>query len=276
MSEQTLSPKINTGFIGLGNQGTPIAARMLQAGYPVTVWARRPEVADAFAQQGAVAVGSIAELGALCDHVGICVFADQDVIDVCDQLIPAMSVGSVIAVHSTIHPDVCETLSRKCAERGLLFLDAPVSGGALVAEQGALTVMCGGEAEAFERARPVFESFGKLIVHLGEVGAGQRAKIINNALMSANMGAARAAMAAGKTLGLDKAALAEVINNSSGRSLGFQVYAGMRTYLDFSVGTLAMVKDVALLHAMLGDENSETLRSTADFFLKPAAEALKG
>lgn len=275
MTGQTPSAQIRTGFIGLGNQGTPMAARMVRAGYPVTVWARRPEVADEFAKLGAVAVASIAELGALCDHVGICVFADQDVIDVCDQLIPAMHAGGVIAVHSTIHPDVCESLSQQCAERGLLFLDAPVSGGALVAEQGALTVMCGGEAEAFERARPVFESFGKLIVHLGDVGAGQRAKIINNALMSANMGAARAAIAAGKTLGLDKAALAEVINNSSGRSLGFQVYAGFRTYRDFAVGTPPMVKDVALLDSMLGDENSETLRRTAEFFLKPAAEALK-
>lgn len=267
---------IRTGFIGLGNQGTPMAARMLQAGYPVTVWARRPEVATDFARQGAVAAASIADLGAACDHVGICVFADQDVIDVCDQLIPAMQAGGVIAVHSTIHPDVCEQLARRCTEQGILFVDAPVSGGALVAEQGALTVMCGGEAEAFARARPVFETFGKLIVHLGEVGAGQRAKIINNALMSANMGAARAAMAAGRTLGLDRAALGEVINNSSGRSLGFQIYAGMSTYLDFAVGTPPMVKDVALLHDILGDENSETLRRTADFFLKPAAEALKG
>ena len=254
-----------------------MAMRMVQGGFPLTVWARRQQVADEFAgKHGAVAVGSIAELGAVCDHVGICVFADQDVVDVCNQLIPAMGAGSVIAVHSTIHPDVCEQLASKCAARGILFLDAPVSGGALVAEQGALTVMCGGEAEAVERAHPVFETFGKLIVHLGEVGAGQRAKIINNALMSANMGAARAAVAAGRKLGLDKAALAEVINNSSGRSLGFQVYAGFRTYRDFSVGTPAMVKDVALLETMLGDENSEVLGRTADFFLKPAAEALEG
>ena len=270
-----MNAKIRTGFIGLGNQGSPMAARMLDAGYPLTVWARRPEVADAFAANGAAAIGAIADLGAGCDHVGICVFGDEDVFEVCEPLIPAMRAGSVLVVHSTIHPDSCEELARRCAARGVLFLDAPVSGGAHAAEQGELTVMCGGERDAFERARPVMETFGKLIVHLGEVGAGQRAKIINNALMSANMGLARAAMAAGAAFGLDKATLADVINHSSGRSLGFHIYANLRSYADFAVGTPVMIKDVALLNSMLGDENSETLRQAADFFLVPAGAAQK-
>ena len=276
MADTNRQEALRTGFIGIGNQGGPMAMRMMGAGFPLAVWARRPEVCENFAQEGADIAGSISELGSSCDHIGLCVFSDEDVLEVCETLIPAMQEGSLLAIHSTIHPDTCEALERHCKQGGILFMDAPVSGGALAAAQGELTVMCGGSQAAFDRAMPVLESFGKLIVRLGDAGAGQRAKLLNNTLMSANMGVARAVVAAGKALGIDKAALAEVINQSSGRSLGFQVYAGFDTYADFSVGTAVMVKDVGLLCSLLeGDENSALLKQVADHFLVPAAEVLR-
>jgi len=256
------------GFIGLGSQGGPMAERIAAAGYPLTVWARRAEVLEPFLAGGATAAASVAELGAQCDLVGVCVVDDAGVAEICRQLVPAMRPGSVIAIHSTILPESAVALAAQCAERGISLIDAPVSGGAPAASAGALTVMCGGSQEAFEAAKPVFESFGKLIVRLGEVGAGQRAKLVNNALMAANMGLAHAALGAAAALGIDREALVELIKQSSGRSFGFEVYARLPSPAAFSHGAPLLVKDVNLLKSVLPDEQgAETLRAAASNFL---------
>src|SRR5690606_35737924 len=124
---------------------------------------------------GAEAATSVAELGAQVRHVGVCVVDDAGVQEVCDQLMAAMRPGGRIVIHSTIHPDTCRKLAIQAAESELELLDAPVSGGGPAAEAGTLTVMVGGDGLVAEAARPVFETFGKLIVHLGPVGAGQNA-----------------------------------------------------------------------------------------------------
>ncbi len=261
------------GFIGLGSQGSPMAHRIVDAGMDLTVWARRPEVLEAYTAKGAKAAATVADLGAACDHVGICVVNDADVFAVCDQLIPAMKAGSRIAIHSTILPESCAKLEAQCAARGIGLIDAPVSGGQPSAEAGTLTVMCGAKPEAFAAARPVFETFGKLIVLLGEAGAGQRAKIINNSLMAANMGLAQAALGAGEAMGINRKALAELINASSGRSFGFEVLARMPSPAAFAHGAALLAKDVALLKAVLPDHpGAEVLRATAEPFLTAATK----
>jgi 3-hydroxyisobutyrate dehydrogenase len=116
-----------TGFIGVGSQGGPMAHRMLDGGFPLFVWARRPEVLEAYTAKGAKAATTVAELGAQCDHIGICVVNDADVLAITDQLIPAMKRGSRIAVHSTILPETCARLEAQCDEHGLQFIDAPVT-----------------------------------------------------------------------------------------------------------------------------------------------------
>lgn len=242
------------GFIGLGSQGGPMAARIAAAGFPLRVWARRAEALEPFLAAGASACASVAELGAACDVIGLCVIDDAGVLAICDELLPAMKPGSLLAIHSTVLPETCEALARRCAERGLRFLDAPVSGGGPAAEAGTLTVMCGGEPGAFEAARPVFESFGRMIVLLGGAGAGQRAKIVNNSLMAASMGLAHAAMGASAALGLDRAAFAELVKASSGRSFGFEVYARLPAPAAFSHGAPLLVKDTGLLAAILPDD----------------------
>ena len=266
-----LSRKLRTGFIGLGSQGGPMAERMAEAGFPLTVWARCAEVMEEFAAKGAAKAASVAELGGACDHVGVCVVDDAGVAEICDQLIPAMREGSLLAVHSTILPENCEALAKRCAERGIHFLDAPVSGGGQGAAAGTLTVMCGGSPEAFEQAKPVFETFGKMIVLLGPAGAGQRAKIVNNALMAATMGLSHAALSAGEELGIDRAALADLIKASSGRSFGFEIYSRLPSPAAFAHGAPLLIKDVNLLVEVLGgDENASVLKSAADYFLGPA------
>lgn len=259
------------GFIGLGSQGGPMARRILDAGMPLVVWARRAEALEPYRAKGADVAASVAELGAACAHVGVCVVDDAGVMQVCDQLIPAMAPGSRIAIHSTILPESCAALAARCAGRGIELIDAPVSGGGPGAAAGTLTVMCGGSAAGFAAALPVFETFGKLIVRLGEAGAGQRAKIVNNALMAANMGLAHAALGAGKALGMDRAALASLIKESSGRSFGFEVYARLPAPAAFAHGAPLLMKDVGLLKAILPDDaGAESLCAAANPFLKAA------
>lgn len=259
------------GFIGLGSQGGPMAQRIADAGYPLTVWARRAEALEPYLAKGATAAGSVAELGAVCDHVGICVVNDAGVSEICAELIPAMRPGSRIAIHSTILPESCVELERQCAERGIGFIDAPVSGGGHGAAAGTLTVMCGGAQDVFDAAKPVFETFGQMIVLLGAAGAGQRAKIVNNALMAANMGLADAALSAGEALGMSRAALAELIKVSSGRSFGFEVCARLPSPAAFAGGASLLVKDVGLLVSVLPDhDGAEALRRAAEPFLTAA------
>ena len=259
------------GFIGIGSQGGPMAMRIAAAGMPLTVWARRADALEPFVAKGATAAASVAQLGAACDHVGICVVTDADVFAICDALIPAMKPGSRIAIHSTILPESCIALAARCAERGILFIDAPVSGGSPAADAGTLTVMCGASAQAFAAARPVFETFGQLIVLLGEPGCGQRAKIVNNSLLAANMGLAHAALGAGEAMGVDRSALAEIIKHSSGRSMGFEIYARLSSPKAFEIGAPLLVKDVGLLKTVLPDDaGAEVLRAAAADFLDAA------
>lgn len=259
------------GFIGFGSQGGPMAHRIADAGMDLVVWARRPEVLAPYQAKGAIAAESVIALARQCSHVGVCVVNDSDVEDICQDLIPFMAPGGVIAIHSTVLPETCVKLAAQCAAKGLGLVDAPVSGGQPAAEAGMLTVMCGASPGHFAAARPVFETFGKLIVLLGEPGAGQRAKIINNSLMAANMGLAQAALAAGDALGCDRKALAELINASSGRSFGFEVFARLPSPAAFAHGAVMLAKDVGLLGAVLPDNSAAAmLRTTAEPFLAAA------
>jgi 3-hydroxyisobutyrate dehydrogenase-like beta-hydroxyacid dehydrogenase len=265
---------ITCGFIGLGSQGAPMARRMIDAGLPTVLWARRAETLEPYRGTGATFAATIAELGAQVDHVGVCVVDDNDVRQVCDQLIPAMRPGARIAIHSTIHPDTCRAVERQAAERGVRVIDAPVSGGSPVAEVGALTVMIGGDPEVVAAARPVFETFGRLIVHLGDVGAGQAAKLVNNALLAANLGLVHNAVAGGVQMGIDRAALCELLKASSGRSYALEVYERMTDLSAFAHPAMLLAKDVRLLGEALGagDPAFAALRDAA----APFIEAVRG
>jgi 3-hydroxyisobutyrate dehydrogenase len=224
-----------------------MARRMLDAGLPVVLWARREEALDPYRSTAAQFASNAAKLAAQVDHVGVCVVNDNDVRDVCEQLIPAMRPGGRIAIHSTVHPETCRALARHASVHHVTLIDAPVSGGAPAAELGALTVMVGGSVEAFETARPIFATFGRLIVHLGDVGAGQVAKLINNSLMAANLSVAHHALVAGVELGIPREALVQLLVASSGRSFALDVCARMPTPTSFAHGAALLSKDVRLL-----------------------------
>jgi len=251
------------GFIGLGSQGAPIAERMLLAGHELTVWARRPEAAQDLVGKGAKLAPSVEALAASCDYVGVCVVDDSGVEEICGKLIPALRPGNMLVVHSTILPSTCENLAGRCAEAGIQFVDAPVSGGSPAASAGTLTVMCGTTAEAFQEALPVLETFGSKIVLLGLAGSAQQAKIINNSLMAANMGLAFSALSIADQIGVDRVALSDLIKHSSGRSFGFEVFARLPAPDAFAHGAKLLLKDVELLGAILGPDVGENALAAA-------------
>jgi 3-hydroxyisobutyrate dehydrogenase len=241
------------GFIGLGDQGAPIARRMTDAGLPMVLWARRPASLEPFAETPAERADSIKDLARRVNYVGICVVDDNQVREVFDQLIPHLRPGSTIVIHSTVSPALCRALAAEASARALNLMDAPVSGGSPAAVVGKLTVMVGGDGPTVEVVRPVLETFSNLIIHLGEVGAGQHAKLINNALLAANMGLAHHALAAAEALSLGRAAFVELINSSSGRSFGFEVRARLPQPSAFCNRASLLANAVLLLGEALQD-----------------------
>jgi 3-hydroxyisobutyrate dehydrogenase len=257
------------GFIGLGSQGAPIARRIVDGGFPLVLWARRPATLAPFADTAAETATSIADLAVRVGHVGVCVVDDADVRHVCNQLLPAMRPGSRIAIHSTVHPDTVVALAKQAAARGLILLDAPVSGGAPAAAAGKLTVMVGGDEADLKAAHPVFASFASTIMRVGAVGAGQMTKLINNSLLAAHMAMAHHALSAAAAYGLDRTALSEVVKVSSGRSFGFEVYSRQASHAAFSHGAKLLAKDVRLLGEALGTHPSfKAFRELAVPFLE--------
>lgn len=257
------------GFIGLGSQGAPIARRMIDAGFPTILWARRAETLEPYRNTLAMFADTVEELGSRAEHVGVCVVNDDDVREVCGRLVPAMTPESRIAIHSTIDPDTCREIAQKAAERQIQVIDAPVSGGAPAAEAGTLTLMLGGSEQAIEKAMPVFQSFGELIVRLGEVGAGQHVKLINNSLFVANLGLAHSALRAGEVLGIDREKLLELLLASSGRSFALDVRSRMTSPAGFRHGGALLRKQLRLLREVLGTDPdaARQLQHAADPFL---------
>ncbi len=259
------------GFIGLGDQGGPMAMRMIEAGLPTVLWARRSESLQPYENTPAETARDIPDLARQVRYVGVCVVDDQGVRQVCDQLMAHLQPGSCIAIHSTVHPDRCRELAEQGRAAGVSVIDAPVSGGGAAAAAGKLTVMVGGEGPAVDIARPVLETFASLVVHLGTVGAGQNAKLINNAMLTANLAIAHHGLSAAGDLGIDREAFIEIVKVSSGHSFGFNVAARMETPRSFSHGAPLLRKDVRLLGETLGDTDAfRVIRDASESFLKLA------
>ena len=216
------------GFIGLGSQGGPIAQRITSSGFPLTVWARRPSSLDPFRDSPAEIVVTPAEVGAASDVVGICVVADQDVEDVLlgsQGVLAGMAAGGIVVIHSTIHPDTCSRLATRATESGIHMVDAPVSGGGVAAAERRLLVMAGGDQIDIDRVRPIFETFADPVLHLGPLGSGQIAKLLNNLVFTAQVALALETYSFCDELGMDRTALAEVLASGSGGSRAAAILA---------------------------------------------------
>ena len=240
---------MRVGFIGLGSQGGPMARRIVDAGYELTLWARRSATLEPFADTAARTAQSPAELASASDLVCLCVVGDDDVREVLGGdtgVLAGLTSGGIVAVHSTVHPDTCTQIAKSAAEQGVSVVDAPVSGGGVAAEQGRLLVMAGGDEDDVERCRPVFATYADPIVHLGPLGSGQVTKVLNNLLFTANVGAAASTLELAESLGIDRSRLCDVLTAGSATSKALASIAGFGGTLDqlASIAGALLRKDV--------------------------------
>ena len=174
------------GFIGLGIMGRGMTHNLLKKGFNVTVWNRTADRMDEFANAGAKAASSPADLARQCDVILICVSDTPDVEKVIlseNGVLHGAKSGSLVVDHSTISPHATKEMAARLRGEGVAMLDAPISGGSEGAAKGTLSIMVGGEETDFQRALPAFEAYGKTITHVGPHGAGQMVKLVNQILV---------------------------------------------------------------------------------------------
>ncbi len=209
------------GFIGLGIMGSGMARNLLQAGHPLCVWNRTAARMDALAAAGAEPAASPAAVAAWADIVFICVSDTPDVEAVVlgeHGVIHGARRGSLVIDTSTISPQAARAIAARLAEKGVHLLDAPVSGGSEGAARGTLSVMVGGSAEQVARAMPYLRAIGQTITHVGEQGAGQMVKLVNQILVVVTMLGISEALVFAKAGGLDLARTLEAVSGGAAGS----------------------------------------------------------
>ena len=253
------------GFVGLGNMGGPMAANLAAAGHEVKVFDLVPEAI-------ANVAGGLAQASALEAATDVEVFismlpAGKHVAGLYleEGVLTRLPKGALAIDCSTIDPETAQRVAIAAADAGIAMLDAPVSGGTAGAENGTLTFIVGGEADALERGRPLFEAMGANIFHAGTNGAGQIAKICNNMLLAIQMAGTAEALSLGVDNGLDPSVLSEIMKQSSGGNWALNVYNPFPGVMDGAPASRAyqggflvdlMTKDLAL--AMTTAEQSRS------------------
>jgi len=239
------------GFIGLGLMGKPMAQNLLRAGFPLVVWNRTRSKADDLVRDGAKLAANPREAAAQAD-VLITIVSDppalEDVLFGADGAMAGLRKGSLLIDSSTVSPETARRVAAACAERGVDFLDAPVTGGTWGAQKGELVFMVGGKAETLERAKPVLEAMGKKFFLLGPNGAGQTVKLGMNLLLALQVDAFAEALALVTAAGVPAERLLEVLQSSMARSGVLDVKAPMMVKGEFpaSFPLRLMHKDVRL------------------------------
>jgi len=209
----------NVAFIGLGRMGFPMAGHLARAGHEVTVFNRNKARAAEWAKahSGRVA-DSIAQAVGEAAFVFSCVGDDPDIRAVADVAFPAMKAGAIFIDHTTGSAMLAEELAREAAAKKLAFVDAPISGGEAGAQNGQLTVMCGGDEAAYAKAEPVIRAYAKMVSRLGPAGAGQKTKMVNQICIAGLVQALSEAINFAEAAGLDPNAVVEVISKGAAQS----------------------------------------------------------
>lgn len=209
------------GFIGLGVMGRPMARNLMDAGYAVTVYARREEVLREMKEKGAVVVDSPKAVAAASEVI-ITMLPDspqvREVVLGAQGVLKGAAPGSILMDMSSIAPQTIQDVERHAAKQGVAVLDAPVSGGEAKAISGDLSIMVGGSVEAFEKARPILEVLGASVVRIGEVGSGNAAKLVNQVMVGVHIAAMAEAMTLAKKAGLDPQVVFQAIRGGSAGS----------------------------------------------------------
>jgi 3-hydroxyisobutyrate dehydrogenase-like beta-hydroxyacid dehydrogenase len=244
------------GFVGAGRMGGPMVRRLLDASYSVRAVGRSPASRQGLTGYGAEAVGTVAEAGDGADAVLVCVRTDEEVREVClgSGLFDAMTAGSVLTVHTTASPRTVEAVADGAAAYGIAVVDAPVSGGPHEIAIGRLTLFVGGSGHAVSRIRDVLESYGDPVLHVGPLGAGQRVKLINNALFAAHIGLLAEAVRVGERMGVAEEDLLRALPHASAASRALSGARGRGSVAAFATAVAEFLgKDVDVVHAVAAD-----------------------
>lgn len=276
------------GFVGLGKMGGPMVRNLIKAGHSVKVFDLSEEAVNFAVQSGAQSAPSAKDAAGGVEYAITMLPEGSHVREVMlnDGVLAGADPGTLLIDSSTIDVDTARAVCETAKEAGLAMVDAPVSGGVQGAEAGTLTFMCGGEADAFARARPILEAMGKNIVHCGGPGVGQATKICNNMLVGINLLGAAEAMLMGTRLGVPKETLFNVISTSTGASFLFDnmnpmpdVVATAPSSRGFEPGFMAklMLKDLRLSQlAALASATSTPLGAVATAAYQQHVEAGHG
>jgi 3-hydroxyisobutyrate dehydrogenase-like beta-hydroxyacid dehydrogenase len=245
---------MKVGLIGAGRMGRPMVVRLIDAGHDVRALARRDEQRRDLAWLGADAVGDVGELGPWADVVVVCVFTDEQVRQVCldGALLRTMRPGSTLVVHTTASPKTIEAIAARAGDVGVL--DAPVSGGPHDIAAGRLTLFVGGAGDTVERARTVLGCYGDPVLHVGPIGAGQKVKLVNNALFAGHIGLLAESVRLGERLGVPESTLLEALAHGSATSRVLDIVAAQGSVGSFvEVAGEFVAKDVAVVRGIAAE-----------------------
>lgn len=248
------------GFIGLGHMGNPMVHNLIKAGYAVYVYDVMPGAMQALTKDGAMAAESVSMLAEKAEVIITSVQTGQQVTDVClspQGLFSHAKPGTLLIDCSSIDITTTRMLHTEAKKVGIAMLDAPVSGGVAGAKAATLTFMVGGSVNDFARAQPILQYMGKKIVHAGEAGSGQAAKICNNLLLGISMVGVCEAFSLAEKLGLDQKKFFEISSSASGQCWSMTSYCPVPGIIDaapsnndYMPGFMAkmMLKDLRLAH----------------------------
>lgn len=209
------------GFIGLGKMGKPMAVNLLKAGHDLIVYNRSKGAVKELAELGAASAETPSEVGEKAEVIFLCLPVGKDVAGVVageKGILGTASPGTVIVDHSTISPDDSKRMYDVCREKGVGFLDAPISGGVTGAQAGTLSIMVGGDKADFDRVFPLLEILGKNIYYLGSAGSGNVMKLVNNLLVGITNAALAEAFVLAVKAGLNPAQVLDILSNATGDS----------------------------------------------------------
>jgi 2-hydroxy-3-oxopropionate reductase len=258
---------VQVAFVGLGVMGFPMAGYLAKSGHDVVVYNRTASKADSFCEQfGGQSAATPAAAVKDADIAFCCVGNDDDVRQVILDdagILEGISPGSIIIDHTTASATIAREIHGLCAEKSIGFLDAPVSGGQAGAENGQLTIMVGGDSDVFQRAEPVMDTFAKAITHIGPVGAGQLAKMVNQICIAGVVQGLAEGLHFAKRAGLDPALVIESISKGAAQSWQmenrWQTMVGNEFEFGFAVDWMRKDLAIALQEAQ---SNGATLEMT--------------
>ena len=251
---------LNVGFVGLGRMGLPMCYRLLNAGYNLTVNNRSQQKVDEICSHGANRSTSLAELSSTSDVVLACLpdIATVEKVFLGENgLIENATSGQILVDHSTVGVKTSKACAEGATSKNAIFLDAPISGGTERAQSGELTIMAGGQSEAYNAVLPVFETMGTTVRHIGPTGTGTTVKLINQLLVGIHSLAAAEAMLMGSKAGADPKLVYEVVNSGWGQSFMLSRNAPVMIDRDF-IGERTQIR-VFLKDLVLVNELAEEL-----------------